>query len=162
MPERADAPPPPSGLGAFVGSFFGLGRLRPAPGTWTSVGAAAPLLLPLDADLYPTVVAAAAIVAYGACVFLATRPSLRATLDADPGWFTLDEACGVWIAAWRPHGISPWSLLIAVVLFRLFDILKPPPIRRSQHVGGGHGIVLDDVLAGLCALGIGMIVERLY
>jgi hypothetical protein len=48
------------------------------------------------------------------------------------------------------------GLLLAFALFRVFDIAKPPPIRRSQFVGGGHGIVLDDALAGLFALALGL------
>ncbi len=143
----------------LLATFFGTGLLRPGPGTWTSAVAALPLLL-IPSDAYPFVVAAAAFLAYVLCVVLATRPHLRAVIDRDPGWFTLDEACGVWIAAWRPTGISPQSLLLAFALFRVFDIAKPPPIRRSQFVGGGHGIVLDDALAGLFALALGLSAHR--
>ena len=139
----------------LLATFFGTGLLRPGPGTWTSAASALPLLF-LPPAAYPYVVAVAAVLAYVLCVVLATRPSHRAVIDRDPGWFTLDEACGVWIAAWRPQGISPLSLLLAFALFRVFDIAKPPPIRRSQFVGGGHGIVLDDALAGLFALALGL------
>ena len=69
----------------------------------------------------------------------------------DPGFVVIDEVIGQWIALlaspadWR-HG------LIALVLFRLFDITKPFPIRRLERLPGGWGIVFDDVAAGLYAL----------
>jgi phosphatidylglycerophosphatase A len=142
----------------LLATFGGTGLLRPGPGTWTSAAAALPLLF-VPSSAYPYAVAAAAVLAYALCVLLATRPSLRPVIDRDPGWFTLDEACVVWIAAWRPTGPSPLSILLAFALFRVFDIAKPQPIGRSQNVGGGHGIVLDDALAGLFALALGLAVE---
>jgi len=71
----------------------------------------------------------------------------------DPGFVVIDEVIGQWIALlgipfdWR-HG------LIALVLFRIFDITKPFPVRRLERLPGGWGIVFDDVAAGLYALGI--------
>jgi phosphatidylglycerophosphatase A len=49
---------------------------------------------------------------------------------------------------------SPWGLLSGFVLHRIFDITKPPPIRQLQHIHGGFGIVIDDFLAALLALGV--------
>jgi len=71
----------------------------------------------------------------------------------DPGFVVIDEVAGQWItllfspADWR-HG------LIALILFRLFDITKPFPIRRLERLPEGWGIVFDDVAAGLYALGV--------
>jgi len=71
----------------------------------------------------------------------------------DPGFVVVDEVIGQWIALlgspadWR-HG------LIALVLFRIFDITKPFPVRRLERLPGGWGIVFDDVAAGLYALGV--------
>jgi phosphatidylglycerophosphatase A len=48
---------------------------------------------------------------------------------------------------------SPWALLSGFVFHRIFDISKPPPIRQLQKLSGGFGIVIDDVLAALIALG---------
>jgi phosphatidylglycerophosphatase A len=78
----------------------------------------------------------------------------------DPGFVVIDEVAGQWIALlfspvdWR-HG------LIALVLFRLFDITKPFPARQLESLPGGWGIVLDDVAAGLYALGVASLV-RIY
>lgn len=49
---------------------------------------------------------------------------------------------------------SPWALLTGFVLHRVFDITKPPPIKQLQHIHGGFGIVIDDLLAALIALGL--------
>ncbi|MCE8023153.1 phosphatidylglycerophosphatase A family protein [Billgrantia aerodenitrificans] len=45
----------------------------------------------------------------------------------------------------------PWMLGVAFMLFRLFDVTKPPPINHIEAIGGGLGIVLDDVMAALYA-----------
>jgi phosphatidylglycerophosphatase A len=49
---------------------------------------------------------------------------------------------------------SPWALLSGFIFHRIFDISKPPPIRQLQHIHGGFGIVIDDFLAALIALGL--------
>ncbi len=62
----------------------------------------------------------------------------------------IDEIMGFLITLlWIPK--SALSILIGFFLFRIFDILKPPPIRRLEGVKGGFGVVLDDVLAGIYA-----------
>ena len=69
----------------------------------------------------------------------------------DPGWIVLDEIVGFCFASAL---LAPTvvSMALAFVLFRLFDILKPPPIRWiERHFPGGWGILLDDVAAGVCA-----------
>ncbi len=70
----------------------------------------------------------------------------------DPGCVVADEYLTLPITV---IGLaSPWALLSGFVLHRLFDISKPPPIRQLQHIHGGFGIVVDDVLAALLALGV--------
>ena len=56
---------------------------------------------------------------------------------------------------------SPWALLTGFVLHRVFDITKPPPIRQLQHIHGGFGIVIDDFLAALIALGLNHVIFRM-
>lgn len=72
----------------------------------------------------------------------------------DPGAFVLDEVAGYLIAvAW--WDFTGWRHLIAAfLLFRLFDIFKPPPARRLERLPGGLGIMVDDLVAGLWALAI--------
>ena len=58
-------------------------------------------------------------------------------------------------------GISnPWALLTGFILHRIFDILKPPPIRQVQHIQGGWGIVLDDLIAAIIALLINAVIFK--
>lgn len=70
----------------------------------------------------------------------------------DPGPVVVDEVLGQWIALLPLSAAAPWPMAAAFVLFRIFDMTKPPPIRQSEHwLPGGFGIMLDDVLAGICA-----------
>ncbi len=70
----------------------------------------------------------------------------------DPGCIVADEYLTLPITV---IGLtSPWALLSGFILHRIFDITKPPPIKQLQHIHGGFGIVVDDFLAALIALGI--------
>src|SRR5262245_39716644 len=124
MPEPdppSEGAPPRSAR--VLATFFGVGLAPVAPGTAASIAAAAPLLLVPD-QAYPFVLAALAVLAFAGSVRVSRALFGAHVRTRDPGWFVLDEACGVWIAAWRPHGIAPWSLLLAVALFRVLDIVK--------------------------------------
>ena len=69
----------------------------------------------------------------------------------DPGEVVIDEAAGMWIAL-LPAGLIWWQILSAVVLFRLFDILKPGPVGwADRRLSGGLGIMADDLMAGALA-----------
>ena len=71
----------------------------------------------------------------------------------DPGEIVIDELVGQWIALLAiPDHWGYW--LAAFILFRIFDIWKPWVIDKVQHLPGGWGIMMDDVLAGLLALAI--------
>jgi phosphatidylglycerophosphatase A len=50
--------------------------------------------------------------------------------------------------------LTPGVLLTGFVLFRVFDVVKPPPARASQRLGGGIGVMIDDLIAGLYALAV--------
>jgi phosphatidylglycerophosphatase A len=76
----------------------------------------------------------------------------------DPGCIVADEYLTLPITV---IGLgSPWALLSGFVLHRIFDITKPPPIKQLQHIHGGFGIVVDDVLAALIALGLNHLLFR--
>ncbi len=66
----------------------------------------------------------------------------------DPSYVVVDEFTGYLTSVvWIPHNIQ--NLLIALVIFRFFDILKPPPIRQIEKItSGGFAIMIDDVIAG--------------
>jgi phosphatidylglycerophosphatase A len=77
----------------------------------------------------------------------------------DPGFVVVDEVAGQWIALIAIH--PDWRhALLALLLFRLFDIWKPWPIRRLEQLPEGTGIMLDDVAAGALALFCGLLLAR--
>jgi len=137
----------------LIATFFGVGRLKPGPGTWASA-AAVLLWAALCRSLTPNLrtatafVLAAVISAVG--IPAATRVS-RSCGSKDPQKVVIDEVAGQLIAligvplAWK-------TFLTGFILFRAFDIVKPPPIRQLEKLPEGAGIVLDDVAAGICAL----------
>ena len=67
----------------------------------------------------------------------------------DPGEVVVDEVIGQWITLAGAMTLNWKSWLAAFLLFRLFDIWKPPPVRQLEALPGGTGIVADDVMAGL-------------
>lgn len=76
----------------------------------------------------------------------------------DPGCIVADEFLTLPITV---IGLSaPWALLSGFVLHRIFDITKPPPIKQLQHIHGGFGIVVDDFLAALIALGVNQVIFK--
>jgi phosphatidylglycerophosphatase A len=148
--------PEPTPLWAtLVGTFFGVGRVRPGPGSW---GSAATVLLwaALAYAVAPSwrtpVVIALAVAVTLIGIPAATRVA-RGSGIKDPQFVVIDEVAGQLVAlvavplAWK-------SFLAAFILFRAFDIVKPPPVRQLEALPEGTGIVLDDIAAGLYALGI--------
>lgn len=138
-----------------ISTFFGVGHLRPGPGTW---GSAAAVLLWLAAAhwLHPARTSVAIGTAVAALLLLAVGiPAssivAREAGTEDPQFVVVDEVAGQWIAL-IGAGLRPWSWLLAFLLFRLFDILKPAPARQLDRMHGGFGIMMDDVAAGVYAL----------
>lgn len=71
--------------------------------------------------------------------------------DDDPSYVVIDEVAGQMLS-FTAIPFHWQSLLAAFILFRAFDILKPPPLRHLERLPGGLGIMLDDVGAGVYAL----------
>jgi phosphatidylglycerophosphatase A len=69
----------------------------------------------------------------------------------DPGFVVIDEVLGQWITLAGARAFNWKSYLLALALFRLFDIFKPPPVRQLEALPGGWGINADDVMAGVFA-----------
>ena len=73
----------------------------------------------------------------------------------DPGAVVVDEVAGQLVAfLFVPWGAPWWVVVAAFVAFRVFDIWKPYPVRRLEHLGGGLGIMADDLLAGFYAAAV--------
>ncbi|MGC1452181.1 MAG: phosphatidylglycerophosphatase A [Candidatus Sulfotelmatobacter sp.] len=147
----ADSRPPL--WATLTATVFGIGRLRPGPGTWASASTA--LLWAALAQFFapalrtPICIALALLVTFIG-IPAATRVA-RATGGKDPQFVVIDEVAGQLIAliavplTWK-------TSLAGLILFRAFDILKPPPVRQLERLPDGTGIVLDDVMAGIFAL----------
>jgi phosphatidylglycerophosphatase A len=137
----------------LVATFFGIGLLRPGPGSW---GSAATVLVWwlvsswVMVSWQPFVAGSLAAVAVLIGIPAATLVSRAARLK-DPQFVVIDEVAGQLIA-FIAVPVSWKSLLLGFILFRGFDIVKPPPVRQLEHLPEGFGIVIDDVAAGLYAL----------
>lgn len=133
----------------LVATVGGIGLLPKAPGTWGSL-AALPLAWLLHGWAGPPAVALAVAVIFAAGWWASEALARRGVGDHDPGYIVIDEVAGqlVVLAVVPP---DPLLYAIGFVLFRLFDILKPAFIGWADRaVEGGLGVMLDDLLAGLC------------
>jgi len=140
---------------SLIATFFNIGYGKPGPGTWASVATVllwrglAPYAAPND-RLIAAIVTAIAVTLIG--IPAGTRVA-RALGQGDPSIVVIDEVAGQMIAL--IGAALDWkSMLAALILFRLFDITKPFPLRRLEHLPEGTGIMLDDVGAGLYALAL--------
>jgi phosphatidylglycerophosphatase A len=138
----------------LVGTFFGIGRLRPGPGSWASAATVllwASLAYALAPSLRMPSAIALALVVTLVGIPAATQVA-RGSGIKDPQFVVIDEVAGQLVAliavplTWK-------SFLAGFILFRAFDIVKPPPVRQLEALPEGTGIMLDDVAAGLYALG---------
>jgi phosphatidylglycerophosphatase A len=143
----------------LVATFLGIGHLRPGPGTWCS-GTTVVLWWLLGRWIgpgwQPWAAGLLALAAVLAGIPAATQVA-RASGRKDPQYVVIDEVAGQLITliaapiAWQ-------SLLLGFILFRAFDIVKPPPVRQLERLPQGVGIVVDDVGAGLYGLAVMQIV----
>jgi phosphatidylglycerophosphatase A len=106
--------------------------------------------VPLDLRTTFAIALAALITLIG--IPAATRVA-RASALKDPHFVVIDEVAGQ-LTALIAVPLSWKSLLAGFILFRAFDIIKPPPVRQLEALPEGAGIMLDDVAAGICALAV--------
>lgn len=153
-PKRTPENPKRTGWAWTLATFFGVGFLRPGPGTW---GSAAALLLwlaaarwsPLSHGELSLATLAAGILATLIGIPAASIVAREAGTD-DPSFVVLDEVAGQWIAlAAATLRWQEW--LLAFLLFRGLDIWKPAPARQFDRMHSGFGIMMDDVAAGVYA-----------
>ena len=146
-----------TGPATIIGAL-GVGLLPGAPGTWGTLVAVAAfavvrLLTPGEVPVLALIIAATVL-----GLLLARRVEDELG-RRDPGAFVLDEAAGYWVAVLGFGGFAGfggdvawgWIAAGAFVLFRIFDILKPPPVRQCDRIPGAFGVMLDDLVAGALA-----------
>ena len=147
--------PTPAGLAwwhpaGLVATGFGVGHLPWVPGSWGSLAALLCGWEIVEAG-DRLALAAAAIVAFAVGVW-ASGHIAEASGKQDPRFVVIDEIAGQWLVLLAAP-LDARAYAAAFLLFRLFDILKPWPIRIiEQRVPGGLGIMLDDIGAAIYAL----------
>ena len=169
MPAAGVAPAPVPGRKTrwawAIATFFGAGYLSPGPGTYGSIAAvllwygaahafhASPQVLALGT-------AAAALLTTAVGIPAATIVARQSSRE-DPGFVVIDEVAGQWVALilMPAFGVRAWIYpVLALLLFRIFDITKPWPIRRLESLPEGTGIMLDDIAAGILSLIAGILI----
>lgn len=165
-----DCPPLPgnaSTLDAIVywlGIGLGSGLPRRAPGTWGTIGGLIIAIPLMSLGFVPFLIITLLSCMIG--VWICHRSSELMKVHDDPH-IVWDEWSGIWITLlpfsylsvstanfWQDitQSLSILSLAVAFILFRFFDIIKPPPIGwADEKVAGGLGIMLDDIIAGVMA-----------
>ncbi len=155
-------------------SCFGLGWLPPAPGTWGSLPVAIVfgLMCQLHASGISISIVMAALAIAGSVVCVKFAPAaIAATVNTDPREVVADELAGQAVTFLAIPLLSPEILSIRQIwiitaggflLFRLFDIAKPCPIRRLEKLPEGWGVLADDLLAGVYAAIVLLIVIFLW
>ncbi len=153
-------------MSKLIATVFGVGHIRPAPGTW---GSAVAVLLAFALHKlggFPVLAIATVIVCFVG--WWATAVATRGSDDHDPSEIVIDEVAGQWIAllvvsygAWA-NDVDPLRMypgwIAAFLLFRLFDITKPGPIGWADRRGDALGVMLDDVIAGVfAAIGVAVL-----
>jgi phosphatidylglycerophosphatase A len=156
-------------------TVLGSGFMPIAPGTWGSAVAIAlfaPVWLIAPWTMLPRTFVTAALVAG---IVVASWLSIRwggwaiaRFGSADPHPFVLDEFAGQWVALlalplWPGAGMRSVAVILAgqFFLFRVFDVIKPPPARQAERLPAGYGILIDDLFAGLYANLVGQLLWRL-
>jgi len=140
----------------IIATGFGSGYFPIAPGTAGAVLATAIWFgLSLAFPFYHLLIATALLIIL--FTFLGVRSSgiMETCWGKDPSKVVIDEMVGVWIPLLVVNNENKYYVyyaLGALLLFRLFDIFKPLGIKKMEAIGGGWGIMLDDIVAGLYSL----------
>lgn len=137
----------------LVATFFGAGTFPAASGTFGSMVALpfgiALLQIPAPFGRLALLVAVTGVLALGVW---ASGRYCAATEQPDSGEVVIDEVTGQWLALVFAAPDNAWHFLAAFLLFRFFDIAKPWPASWAQdHLPGGWGVMMDDIVAGLYA-----------
>ena len=138
-------------LAVTIATWFGCGYFPWGPGT---IGALAGLLIAMALHSYlgaGRLGLLAAILVLLAPAIWASTNTARIVAKSDPGIVVVDEVLGQWTTLLGAAVFNWKALLAGFILFRVFDIWKPWPVRQFEKLPGGTGIVADDLAAGIYA-----------
>ncbi|MFA5142744.1 MAG: phosphatidylglycerophosphatase A [Candidatus Omnitrophota bacterium] len=128
----------------FITSFFYLGHSRFMPGTMGSLGGLVIYFLVRNNELL-----------YGFSILFLFVLGIMFSGEAekiykrkDAKMIVIDEACGMLLSLFFVP-MSPYSVILGFFIFRLLDILKPPPARRMERLTGSLGVMFDDIVAAI-------------
>ena len=136
-----------SRISHFICTFFYLGKVKYAPGNIASLAT-----LLVWYSFIPENILIRLLIFFSVSLigFFSIKYSLVCYKDKDPHEIVIDEVVGMSLPILFLTDLV--IMLIAFILFRVFDILKPSIIYYSQFYGGAYGVILDDLLAGLCTI----------
>ncbi len=172
-----DCPPLPANASMldrvvyWLGIGLGSGLPRRAPGTWGTVGGFIVAIPLMSLGFIPFLIITLLSCLIGIWICGLTSELMQTHDDPHIVW---DEWAGIWITLlpfsymsvttdtfWQDisQSLSIIALILAFILFRFFDIIKPPPIGwADKRVAGGLGIMLDDIIAGVMAAAVWLVV----
>lgn len=172
-----DCPPLPANASMldrvvyWLGIGLGSGLPRRAPGTWGTVGGFIVAIPLMSLGFVPFLIITLLSCLIGIWICGLTSELMQTHDDPHIVW---DEWAGIWITLlpfsymsvttdtfWQDisQSLSIIALILAFILFRFFDIIKPPPIGwADKRVAGGLGIMLDDIIAGVMAAAVWLVV----
>jgi len=131
----------------LIGSGFYTGFFPVASGTIGSLAALIIYLIPGFEKLFIIIPFTLIFIVYG--IYLGNK--FETNYGKDPAECTVDEVVGTWISVLAlPKTL--WIIVIAFFIWRILDIIKPPPARNLERLKGGLGIMLDDVVSGIYTL----------
>jgi len=128
----------------LLGSGFYAGYLPKAPGTWGSFFALIIYFIPGFENPSLMIFMISLFILIGVPI----ADKFEAVYGKDPKECTIDEVVGMWITLlFLPKKI--WWIILAFLIWRVMDIIKPFPVRNLEKIKGGWGVILDDILAGI-------------
>ena len=139
------------------GTLCGAGCYPKAPGTIGTI-----VFLPVVL-LFSSISLLYCIIFFiGLCLFSVWAAGRCAELvnEKDPKFVVIDEGAGIYLTFLGIRSPDFYEIIIGFILFRIFDILKPPPVSNAEELPGGVGIVADDLAAGLYSC-VGLFIIRL-
>lgn len=147
----------------LTGTFLGIGLLPGGPGTWAALATAVIWYFAARASHsgsgWLTIATLIVVVIVTLVGIPAASTVEKESGRQDPGHVVIDEVAGQ-LTALLFVPLEAWHVVLAFVLFRFFDILKPPPVRQLERLHGGLGIMVDDLAAGVYALIVALIVHH--